>query len=149
MVLIYGSKSFHFLIKALLNQQGFVILQKQKMYESRKGHLAPKHVYYERLRKNILVAAGILCISLLIGVLGYKITVPEFDWYDSLLNASMILSGMGPVIDAGIELTKTAKVFASVYALFSGISFLSTFSIIIAPVLHRLFHRFHINDSEN
>jgi hypothetical protein len=118
------------------------------MYETRKDRLAPKHVYYQRLRKNMLVAACILFASLLIGVLGYKFTVPEFDWYDSLLNASMILSGMGPVIDAGIVLSKSAKVFASVYALFSGISFLSTFSIIIAPVLHRLFHKFHLSDSE-
>lgn len=118
------------------------------MYETRKDRLAPKHVYYQRLRKNILVAAGILFSSLLIGILGYKFTVPEFDWYDSLLNASMILSGMGPVIDGGIVLSRSAKVFASLYALFSGISFLSTFSIIIAPVLHRLFHKFHLSDSE-
>jgi hypothetical protein len=118
------------------------------MYETRKDRLAPKHIFYRRLKKNIQAATCILLVSLLIGILGYKFTVPEFDWYDSLLNASMILSGMGPVIDAGIVLTRSAKVFASLYALFSGISFLSTFSIIIAPVLHRLFHKFHISDSE-
>ncbi|RYY47356.1 MAG: hypothetical protein EOO06_12635 [Chitinophagaceae bacterium] len=117
------------------------------MYEQRKQRLAPKHVYYQRLRKNVFFAAVVLLCSLLIGVIGYKVTVPQFDWYDSLLNASMILSGMGPVIDSGIILSKSAKVFASLYALFSGISFLSIFSIVIAPVLHRFFHKFHIDDN--
>ncbi len=117
------------------------------MYENKKQQLAPKHVYYRRLKKNIFFAAGILAVSLLIGIIGYKITVPQFDWYDSLLNASMILSGMGPVIDANIVLTKSAKVFASAYAIFSGVSFLSVFSIVIAPVLHRIFHKFHLEDS--
>lgn len=116
--------------------------------ESKKRSLAPKHVYYQRLKKNIFFAVAILALSLLIGIIGYKMTVPEFDWYDSLLNASMILSGMGPVIDANIVLSKSAKVFASVYAIFSGVSFLSVFSIVIAPVLHRLFHKFHLEDSK-
>jgi hypothetical protein len=90
----------------------------------------------------------VLMVSLLIGVVGYKITIPEMDWYDSLLNASMILSGMGPIIDSHIVLTKTAKVFASIYALFSGITFLSTFGILLAPILHRFFHKLHI-ESDN
>ena len=119
------------------------------MYETKKQRLAPKKVYYQRVRYNAGIAALVLVSSLLIGVLGYKITVPEFDWYDSLLNASMILSGMGPVIDAGITLSKTAKVFASAYALFSGITFLSTFGILIAPILHRFFHRLHLEDNSN
>lgn len=119
------------------------------MYENKKQQLAPKHVYYQRLKKNIFFAAIVLVISLSIGILGYKLTVPQFDWYDSLLNASMILSGMGPVIDAGIELSKGAKVFASIYALFSGVSFLSVFSIAIAPVLHRFFHKLHLDESGN
>lgn len=118
------------------------------LYESKKQSLAPKHVYYRRLRKNIFSAAFVLLVSLLIGIIGYKITVPQFDWYDSLLNASMILSGMGPVIEADIVLSKSAKVFASVYAIFSGVSFLSIFSIIIAPILHRLFHKFHLEDTD-
>ena len=65
------------------------------MYENKRQKLAPKPVYYRRVRNNILFALLILSISLLIGIIGYKLTVPEFDWYDSLLNAAMILSGMG------------------------------------------------------
>ena len=119
------------------------------MYENKKQRLAPRHIFYQRLRYNAALASGILLTSLAIGVIGYKLTVPEFDYYDSLLNASMILSGMGPVIDAGIVLTKTAKVFASFYALFSGITFLSTFGILIAPILHRFFHKLHVTETDD
>ncbi len=116
------------------------------MYENKKQQLAPKRIYYARLWNNALLATVLLMISLAIGVLGYHLTIPEFDWYDSLLNASMILSGMGPVIDAGIVLSKAAKIFASLYALFSGVTFLSIIGILIAPVVHRFFHRLHIED---
>ncbi|MBP6024115.1 hypothetical protein [Ferruginibacter sp.] len=117
------------------------------MYEHKKQPLAPKHVYYRRLWKNFFVAASVLLLCLLIGIMGYKQTVPEFDWYDSLLNASMILSGMGPVIDGDICLTKSAKVFASCYALFSGVMFISTIGILIAPIAHRFFHKLHLEDN--
>lgn len=88
-----------------------------------------------------------MSFCLFIGVLGYKLTIPELDWYDSLLNASMILSGMGPMIDPGIVLTKSAKVFASAYALFSGVAFISTIGILIAPIAHQFFHRLHLEDT--
>lgn len=118
------------------------------MYEHKKQQLAPIHVYRKRLKINALIAFVILVISLFIGMVGYKLTIPEFDWYDSLLNASMILSGMGPVVDSSIVLTKTAKVFASIYALFSGVTFLSTFGIFLTPVLHRFFHKLHLEENE-
>jgi hypothetical protein len=113
----------------------------------KKPQLAPLKVYYERLWKNALFGFGIMIFCLTIGIIGYKSTVPEFDWYDSLLNASMILSGMGPVIDANIVLTKSAKVFASLYALFSGVAFISTIGILIAPIAHRFFHKLHLEDN--
>lgn len=119
------------------------------MYENKRQKLAPKEVYYARVRNNILFASSILLISLGIGIAGYKYTVPEFDVYDSLLNASMILSGMGPVIDNNIHLTKCAKVFASVYAIFSGVVFISTIGIVIAPIAHRFFHKLHLEDDGN
>ncbi len=119
-----------------------------KRFEHKQERLAPKTIYYQRLGYSILLAGIILTISLTVGVLGYKWTVPSFDWYDSLLNASMILSGMGPVLDAGTVLSKSAKLFASFYALFSGITFLSTFGVLIAPVVHRFLHRLHLDESE-
>lgn len=117
------------------------------MYEHKKQKLAPVKVYYRRLWKNVLFGTGVMLLCLIIGVLGYKFTIPEFDWYDSLLNASMILSGMGPLIDPSIKLTATAKVFASVYALFSGVAFISTIGILIAPIAHRFFHKLHLEDT--
>ena len=116
------------------------------MYENKKQKLAPRKVYLKRIRKNAFMAAIVLLTSLFIGVLGYKLTIPQMGWYDSLLNASMILSGMGPIIDPAIHLSKAAKIFASAYALFSGITFLSTFGLLIAPVVHRFFHRIHLED---
>jgi hypothetical protein len=118
------------------------------MYEHKKQQLAPIHVYRKRLKINALIAFVILVFSLFIGMLGYKLTIPEFDWYDSLLNASMILSGMGPVVDNNIILTKAAKVFASIYAIFSGVTFLTTFGIFLTPVLHRFFHKLHLEETE-
>ena len=116
------------------------------MPTGKKQKLAPVNVYYKRLWRNAFFGTSIMLMCLLIGVLGYKFTIPEMDWYDSLLNASMILSGMGPVIDPSIHLTRTAKVFASVYALFSGVAFISTIGILIAPIAHRFFHKLHIED---
>jgi len=118
------------------------------MYEHKKQQLAPIRVYRKRLQINALIAFVILIFSLFIGMLGYKLTIPEFDWYDSLLNASMILSGMGPVVDNNIVLTKAAKVFASIYAIFSGVTFLTTFGIFLTPVLHRFFHKLHLEETE-
>jgi hypothetical protein len=116
------------------------------MFEHKKEKLASKKVYQKRLGYNGLIAIAILFGSLCIGVAGYYWTVPAFSFYDSLLNASMILSGMGPVFDANLHLSNTAKVFASLYALFSGITFLSAFSVLLAPVLHRFFHKMHLED---
>lgn len=114
------------------------------MYEHKSQPLISKERFLNRFWNNFFFASLILVFCLSIGIIGYKLTVPEFDWYDSLLNASMILSGMGPVIDGNIHLTPAAKVFASIYALFSGVAFISTIGLIIAPVAHRFFHRLHL-----
>ena len=116
------------------------------MAAQKKPQMAPKAVYYKRLWKNALFGSAIMLVCLIIGVTGYKSTIPEFDWYYSLLNATMILSCMGPVIDANIVLTPAAKVFASAYALFSGVAFISTIGILISPIAHRFFHKLHLED---
>lgn len=116
------------------------------MYEHKSQKLAPASVYYGRIRRNALLALYIVLVFLAIGMAGYKITIPEFSWYDSFVNAAMILSGMGPMIDNNIHLSDASKVFAGIYALLSGIAFLSTFGLLIAPVVHRFFHKLHIQD---
>jgi len=86
-------------------------------------------------------ATGILlALALIIGIIGYHF-LAGLSWVDSFLEASMILTGMGPVS----ALTSTgAKIFASMYALFSGTVFLITTGIIVSPVIHRVLHRFHV-----
>ena len=118
------------------------------MIDRKKQKLIPKTVFYSRLRTNAIVGFFIMAICLLIGIVGYKLTIPKMGWFDCLLNASMILSGMGPMIPTDIVLTRTAKVFASVYALFSGVAFISTIGILIAPIAHRFFHKLHLEDTD-
>ena len=114
-------------------------------FEHRHQPLASRHVFVRRLVRYIGYAAIFLSASLSLGVLGYHY-ICGLPWVDALLDASMILSGMGPVSpipnDAG-------KYFASAYAIFSGVAFLGTFSIIVAPVLHRVLHRLHMSDGKN
>ena len=112
------------------------------MYEHRKQPLAPRNKYYQRVLYNILYTVIILSFSLLIGVFGYHF-IAHADWIDAVHNSSMILSGMGPVIE--IENT-SGKLFSSFYALFSGIVFITNVGIILAPAVHRLFHRLHLEN---
>ncbi len=112
------------------------------MYEHSKQPLAPKHKYYKRIAWNLLIASGILGICLAIGVFGYHYT-DDIPWLDSLHNASMILSGMGPVVTITSD---GGKLFSSFYALFSGVVFITNIGLILAPAAHRLFHTLHIQD---
>jgi hypothetical protein len=112
------------------------------MYEHKSQRLAPKHVYYKRILRNGLFAFSILAFCLLIGIMGYHYTC-DATWIDSLHNASMILSGMGPVIEIK---TTPGKWFSSLYALFSGVAFITNIGLLIAPIAHRFFHRLHMED---
>lgn len=112
------------------------------MYEHRKQKLAPMSTFYQRVLKNILLAVAVLFICLLIGVFGYHYTA-NIPWLDAIHNASMILSGMGPVVEIK---TVAGKWFSSFYALFSGVVFITNIGIILAPAMHRMFHRLHLED---
>jgi hypothetical protein len=83
-----------------------------------------------------------IVFALGLGTLGYHY-IARFNWVDSLLNAAMILSGMGPV---GALESDAAKLFASVYALFSGVVFITASGMILSPMLHRVLHRFHVEE---
>ena len=113
------------------------------MYEHRKQRLASMKIFYQRVLKNMVLAGGILFVCLLIGIVGYHYTA-GIAWLDSIHNASMILSGMGPVVEIK---TTGGKWFSSLYALFSGVVFITNIGIILAPVMHRMFHRLHIDDN--
>lgn len=119
-------------------------------FESKGQPLLPAELFYSRLLRNILAGIAILALFLGAGIVGYHLSC-GFSWIDSLLNASMILSGMGPVTpDPCTEACASAncKVFASLFAIVSGVVFITTIGIIIAPVAHRVFHRFHLEDDE-
>ncbi len=110
------------------------------MYEHHKQPLISRRQYYRRITVNLAIAIIVLGIALGIGILGYHFYF-HLGWTDALLNASMILSGMGPVDTKG---SNGAKIFASAYALFSGVVFISSIGVIVAPILHRALHRFHL-----
>jgi hypothetical protein len=115
------------------------------MYETKNEPLAPTHVFYGRLFKNFVVACVILAICLSIGILGYHYT-SDISWVDSLHNASMILSGMGPVVEIK---PFWGKIFSSAYALFSGVAFITNIGFILAPAAHRFFHRLHVKQDDD
>ena len=112
------------------------------MYEHKKQPLASIRTFYQRVIWNLLVATGILMVCLLIGIIGYHFLANAL-WIDALHNAAMILSGMGPVIQID---TIAGKLFSSAYALFSGVIFIATIGFILAPAIHRLFHRLHLEE---
>lgn len=85
-----------------------------------------------------------MAIALFLGITGYHF-IAGFNWVDSLLEASMILGGMGPVRELPRD---SAKVFASIYALFSGVIFIALMGIILAPVVHRVLHKFHVGEED-
>jgi hypothetical protein len=107
------------------------------MYEHKKQPIATTATFYQRILKNILIALFIMAVCLAIGVAGYHYT-DNIPWIDAVHNASMILSGMGPVVEIKSE---GGKLFSSAYALFSGVVFLSIVGFILAPAIHRIFHR--------
>jgi NhaP-type Na+/H+ or K+/H+ antiporter len=113
------------------------------VYEHKSENLLPFRKFLRRLLNHVLAGLAIIAVSLGIGIAGYHF-LEGLPWIDALLNASMILGGMGPV-----DPLKTAagKVFASGYALFSGVVFLVVVGIMIAPAAHRVLHRLHLERS--
>ncbi len=109
-------------------------------YERLQKPLLPVKKFYKRLFNNALFALFIIFSSLGIGVVGYM-RLGHLKFVDALLNASMILGGMGPV---DVLTTDAAKYFASAYALFSGVTILSIVGVVFAPVIHRIMHRYHL-----
>src|SRR5262245_45393629 len=109
--------------------------------ERRHEPLAPRSRYRRRVIQASFVAGCLITASLAIGILGYHFLAGIESWVDCLYNASMILGGMGPVADLK---TTGGKVFASFYALYSGVTLLTSVGVLIAPSLHRALHRFHV-----
>ncbi len=110
------------------------------MYERRSQPLAHPRVFLKRLALSVSVGLGLVAFSLFAGMVGYHVLV-DLPWVDSFLNASMILSGMGPIANPR---TSAGKLFAGFYALYSGLVLIVIAGVIFAPIIHRFFHRFHL-----
>jgi hypothetical protein len=115
------------------------------MYEHHKQPLAKQSVFAKRLALNGIAGLILLAFSLGIGMAGYHF-LEGLSWIDALLNASMILGGMGPV--APLQ-TVAGKLFASFYALYSGVVLLAAVGILAAPIYHRFLHRFHLAEDKS
>ena len=112
------------------------------MYEHHRQPLASRQVFARRLALNGLVGLLLLGFSLAIGMMGYHF-LENLSWIDALLNASMILGGMGPVNPMQ---TNAGKLFASFYAIYSGVILLASVGVLAAPIFHRFLHHFHLAD---
>jgi hypothetical protein len=115
----------------------------QSMFEHRTHPLLPRRHFARRLAQHSSLALLLIGASWLLGTLGYHF-IADLPWIDSLMNAAMILGGMGPVD----TLHSTAsKLFASIYALYCGVIFLAASAIVVAPLAHRMLHRLHLDSS--
>ena len=114
------------------------------MFEHHRQQLLPRRAFLFRLGRFAAAAFVLIVVSWIIGILGYR-ALEGMSWIDATLNAAMILGGMGPVDPLH---TDAGKLFASFYALFSGILFLVVASVLIAPILHRLLHQFHLAEDK-
>ena len=110
------------------------------MYERHSEKLLPAPEFAARVARHLLLALGLIGASLSVGMGGYR-WIARMSWIDAFLNASMLLGGMGPV---GNLPNDSAKIFASLYAIFSGVAFLTIVAVLMAPLVHRFLHRFHL-----
>jgi hypothetical protein len=115
------------------------------MYEHKHEPLLPHTAFILRMLSHAGFALAVIVVSLVIGMLGYHL-FEGLDWVDAFLNASMILGGMGPV--SALQ-TEAGKIFAGCYALYAGLVLLLIAGILLAPLLHRLLHHFHLEMEEN
>jgi hypothetical protein len=115
------------------------------MFEHKSQPLLTRSAFLGRMTRSGAVVVGIIAFSLFLGSAGYHY-LGGFPWIDALLNASMILTGMGPVDPLK---STAAKLFATFYSLYSGVAFLTMMAVLVAPLLHRFMHKFHLEVSED
>ena len=114
------------------------------MYEHRHVRPLTRAQFAGRLARHAAAALGLMILSLVIGMAGYEY-FEDLAWRDAFLDAAMLLGGMGPV---HTPVTPGGKLFAGCYALYAGIVFLVVAGLLLAPVVHRLLHRFHWEGKE-
>lgn len=115
------------------------------MYESKDEPLLSSKAFAARLARHVASSLGLVFGSLTLGAVGYHFT-EGIPWLDAVLNAAMILTGMGPVSQLH---TVCGKLFATGYALFSGVAFLAIAGLLIAPIGHRILHKLHLEEEDD
>ncbi len=110
------------------------------MFEHRKDQLLPPREFVLRLGWSVAAGAVLILFSLSIGMIGYH-SLENLAWIDAFLEAAMIMSGMGPVATMH---SSAAKLFSGCYAIYCGITLIATTGVILAPVIHRSLHKFHL-----
>lgn len=105
--------------------------------------LSPRTTFYARVRRALAMSSSLIGGTLLVGTVGYHV-VDGFSWLDAFHQSSLLLSGMGPVKE---NVSVAGKLFDSFYALFCGVILLGATGIMFTPVIHRILHRFHIEDA--
>jgi hypothetical protein len=115
------------------------------MFETKRQRVIPVQHFAHRVALSMALSGAVAAIALIIGVTGFHY-IADVPWIDALHNASMILGGMGPVAEMK---TDAAKLFSSAYALFAGLVFIGVVAVMLAPVMHRVLHKFHLEDVDS
>lgn len=113
-------------------------------YEHRSQPVIPAHQFLIRLARSGIISLSFIAVSLFIGMVGYRL-LEGLSWIDAFLNAAMLLGGMGPVES---PVTFGGKLFAGLYALYCGLAVILVAGVMIAPIAHRVLHRFHMESSK-
>jgi hypothetical protein len=111
-------------------------------FEHRAQPVIPPDQFIVRLAHSGIIALALIAISLLVGMVGYHL-LEGLSWIDAFLNAAMLLGGMGPV---NAPVTDGGKLFAGIYALYCGLAVILVAGVILAPIAHRILHRFHMEN---
>lgn len=114
------------------------------MYESRRQPLLHRAYFLRRVLWHAAAVAGLIALSIAIGMAGY-IGFERLSWTDAFLESAMLLGGMGPIHEPQ---TEAGKLFAGLFALYAGLVFIVMAALLLAPVLHRLLHHFHLERSQ-
>jgi len=111
-------------------------------FEHKRQPLLTRNRFFSRLGRNAIFALAVVVVALAVGMSGYM-GFEGMGFVDGFLNAAMILSGMGPVVQLQ---TVGGKLFAGIYAIFSGLLIFAVAGLMLAPVYHRMIHRFHLEE---
>jgi len=116
------------------------------IYEHHKEPLIGRRAYLTRVLRHLGLTVALLAVSLLIGYFGFRVFA-NLKPMEAFVDACMLLGGMGPVKCGSVE-SDSGKIFASLYALFCGIIFIAAMGIVLAPIIHRFLHRFHLDEDK-